>query len=98
MVAALGFFRALFGLVGTQKSLERAPRLRAALRNCCRFALCNDAAAINAALRAQVYHPVCFRDHVKVVLDDDDGVAGIDTFVSRSTSVICRPTVGSSST
>ena len=38
----------------------------------------DEVAALVAALRAEVDHPVRGLDDVEVVLDDDDGVAALD--------------------
>jgi hypothetical protein len=55
-----------------------------------------------AAAWAEVQHLVGFGDQVQVVLDDHHTVAGINEPVQHmdefSTSAMCRPTVGSSST
>ncbi len=37
----------------------------------------DDLAPAVAALGAEVYHVVGGADHIQVVLDDDDGVAGV---------------------
>src|SRR3954471_5354663 len=62
----------------------------------------HDAAATVAAFRAHVDDPVRFGDDVEVVLDHHYRVARVtrrcSTWISFSTSAMCRPTVGSSST
>ena len=62
----------------------------------------DDAAAARAALGPQVDDPVRFGHDVEIVLDHHHRIAGVDQPLqhreSFSTSAMCRPTVGSSST
>lgn len=38
----------------------------------------DNGTAAGAALRSHVDNPVGFRDHIKIVFNHDDGIAGVD--------------------
>ncbi len=64
---------------------------------------CDDLTAFISGARAYIDDPVARCNHIHVVLDDDDRVAGLHKAVelcsfSRSTSDGCKPVVGSSRT
>ena len=50
---------------------------RMASGDCFRRASCDDFAAPIAGFRAEVNHPIGALDHVEVVLDNNDGMAGV---------------------
>ena len=56
----------------------------------------HHAAAARAALGAHVYEPVGRLDHVQVVLDDDDGVAGVAQLQQHPAAGLCRQSAGRS--
>ena len=56
---------------------ELSGMTRLALRHFLRCAAGNDLPAAIAGFRAEVNHPVRAFDHVKVVFDDDDGMARV---------------------
>ncbi len=53
-----------------------------------RRALGDDAPAAGATFGAEVDHPVGLGDHVQVVLDDDDAVAGVDQAVQHANKLL----------
>ncbi|GIT15172.1 MAG: hypothetical protein CM1200mP36_09280 [Gammaproteobacteria bacterium] len=67
-----------------------------------RRALGDNLATTVPALRTHVYDPVRLRDDIEIVLNDDDRVPASTnrcrTLISFSTSAMCNPMVGSSST
>ena len=66
-----------------QVGLEEAPGVGGRGGHRLRRAGRHDPAALLAALRAEVDHPVRGLDHVHVVLDHQDGVAGVDQALQR---------------
>jgi hypothetical protein len=66
----------------------RRMRPRLGLRDILRRALSDDASAAVAAFGAKVDDPIRFGDHIEVVLDDDDGVAGGDQAVQDTDELL----------
>ena len=83
-------------------SRQITPRVRPGLRGqVFRRARQQHAAATGATFGAEVDHPVGGLDDVQVVLDDDDGVAGVAQLRAAPSAAArcrakCRPVVGSS--
>src|SRR4051812_2240316 len=62
-----------------KKSMQEPPGVRALYpRDLFRGSLCNDFSASVAALRPEIDHPVGFRHKIKVMLDDQHGMSGIN--------------------
>ena len=51
------------------------------LRHLLRSAFRDNVPASCSAFRTEIDHPVCRLDHIQIVFDYDEGVAGVDKFM-----------------